>query len=119
MATLTTIQGSLYNSSGTIIQTGKLYITLQHDIISVDGTKVAPTTTVVDLAAVSGVIDIDLYATVGASPSGVYYFVEYDPDPTDLIKPRKLKDGYWRNYWAVPNTGSVVSVGSFSPTQRR
>ena len=118
MPTLTNIQGSVYSASGSVVTTGKLYITLQQDIISVDGTKVVPSTVTVDLAATSGVININLYATTGATPAGIKYFVEYDPTPTDLTVPRKQKDGYWRNYWDVPNTGSVVSVGSFPPSHR-
>jgi hypothetical protein len=117
-ATLTNVQGSIFNASGTVITTGKLYITLQQDIISVDGTKVAPSTVTVDLSATAGAINVSLYATQGALPSGIYYLVEYDPTPTDITKPMRLKDGYWRNYWSVPNTGSVT-VGSFNPTQRR
>jgi hypothetical protein len=120
-ATLTNVQGSIYNASGTVITTGKMYITLQQDVISVDGTKVAPSTVTVDLSATSGVINVNLYATQGATPSGVYYLVEYDPTPTDTTKPMRLKDGYWRNYWSVPNTPppALVAVGSFNPTQRR
>jgi hypothetical protein len=93
MPTLTNIQGSVFNASGSIVSTGKLYITLQQDIISVDGTKVVPSTVTVDLVATSGVINVNLYATIGATPSGIYYFVEYDPTPTDLTVPRKQKDG--------------------------
>lgn len=119
MPTLTNVQGNIYSASGTVITTGKIYITLQQDIISVDGTKVAPSTVTVDLAVTSGTINVNLYATEGATPGGIYYLVEYDPTPTDTTKPMRLKDGYWRNYWSVPNTASVVSVGSFSPIQRR
>ena len=118
MPTLTNIQGSVYSSSGAVVTAGKLYITLQQDIISVDGTKVVPSTVTVDLAATAGVINVSLYATVGASPAGVKYFIEYDPTPADLTVPRKQKDGYWRNYWAVPNTGAVVSLGSFPSSHR-
>ncbi len=117
MATLTNVIGTLYDATGVPVSVGTVYITLQQDIISVDGTKVAPTTTQVNLASTAGVIDVDLYATVGASPSGVAYFVEYDPDPSDLTKPRRNKTGYWSNYWAVPNTSSVT-LGSFAPALR-
>src|SRR3954466_265884 len=119
MSTLTNVQGSIYNASGAVITTGKIYITLQQDIISVDGTKVAPSTVTVDLTASSGVINVNLYATEGATPGGIFYLVEYDPTPTDTTKPMRLKDGYWRNYWSVPNTTAVVTVGSFPPAQRR
>jgi hypothetical protein len=117
MATLTNIVGTLYSSTGSVLNVGKLYVTLQQDIISVDGTKVAPTVTTVDLVATSGVVNINVYATIGASPAGVAYRVEYDSDPTDLTKPMSQKAGYWSNYWVVPNTASVT-LGSFTPTLR-
>src|ERR1044072_3241860 len=107
MPTLTQVIGTLYDANGSPVSVGTVYITLQQDIISVDGDKVAPTTKTVDLSATTGVINVNLYATVGAAPAGVSYFVEYDPDPTDLTKPRRNKTGYWSNYWAVPNTASV------------
>jgi hypothetical protein len=118
MPTLTQVTGYLYNAQGTAIVTGTLYITLPQDMVSVDGTKVAPTTIEVDLAdTVAGLVDVDLYATVGASPADLAYYVEYDPDPADTTKPRSHKDGYWRNHWAVPNTASVT-LGSFSTALR-
>lgn len=117
MATLTNVIGTLYDAGGNPVTAGKVYITLQQDIISVDGTKVAPTTLEVNLASTAGVIDVDIYATIGATPTGVAYFVEYDPDPADTTRPRKNKAGYWFNYWAVPNTTSVT-LGSFAPALR-
>lgn len=117
MATLTNVIGTLYDAQGVALNVGKVYITLQQDIISVDGTKVAPTVVEVNLASTAGVIDVDIYATIGATPAGVAYLVEYDPTPADTSKPRSQKPGYWRNYWSVPNTASVT-LGSFVPTLR-
>lgn len=119
MPTLTTIQGTFYDAMGNVINTGVLSITLQQSIKSVDNTVVSPVTKTVDLAATSGIINVNLYATIGATPSGVYYFVEYDPDPTDLTKPTRLKSGYWRNWWAVPNSGVPIPLSTFAPTHRR
>lgn len=117
MATLTNIVGTLYDATGVALNVGKLYIALQQDIISVDGTKVAPTTIEVNLASTAGVVDIDVYATQGASPSGVSYRVQYDPDPADTTKPMTQKEGYWCNYWSVPNT-ATVALGSFTQALR-
>lgn len=114
MPTLTRITGYLYNALGATVTTGKVRITAQQDFISVDGTKVAPFSITVDLSTTAGLVDVQLYATVGATPSGLAYFVEFDPTPTDLSKPIKTKDGYWSNYWTVPNTGSVIPLGNFS-----
>lgn len=117
MPTLTTIQGHLYNAQGVVVTEGIFYITLQSDMVSVDGTKVAPFTVTVDLSLTAGYVDVDLYATVGASPAGLAYQVEFDPDPDDTTRPRRNKEGYFRNYWSVPNTGSV-SLGSFTNAER-
>jgi hypothetical protein len=117
MPTLTNITGTIFNANGTVLNQGKLYITLQQDIISVDGTKVAPTTIIVDLAATSGVVNVNLYATIGATPAGVSYRVQYDPDPTDISKPLSQKQGYWTNNWSVPNQSSV-QLGYFGPALR-
>jgi hypothetical protein len=117
MPTLTNVIGTLYNANGGVLNVGKLYINLQQDIISVDGTKVAPTVIEVDLVATSGVVNVNLYATIGATPAGVSYRVQYDPDPADVTRPMHTKAGYWSNYWAVPNTASV-SLGSFTPSLR-
>lgn len=54
-----------------------------------------------------GYLDVTVQATVGATPAGVAYFVEFDPDPSDTSTPPKQKDGYWSNYWSVPNVSSV------------
>jgi hypothetical protein len=64
-----------------------------------------------------GYVSVNLYATVGASPSGLAYLVEYDADPDDLTRPINQKNGYWRNYWSVPNTASVA-IGSFTSALR-
>jgi hypothetical protein len=120
MATLTTIGGYLYDCRGTIIVTGTLYLAAQSDFISVDGTKVAPFTTVVNLSAMSppGNIQVSLYATVGATPSGLAYYVYYDPDPLDTSQPARTKEGFWENYWSVPNTQTLQTLGSFPLTLR-
>jgi len=90
---------------------------LQQDIVSVDGTKVAPFEISQDLGATGGFFDKSVYPTVGASPGGLAYVVEYDPSPSDTSKPANQKDGYWRNNWAVPNTGSVP-LGNFVSANR-
>jgi hypothetical protein len=222
MATLTQIVGYVYNAIGAKIKTGRLTLTLQQDIISVDGTKVAPVPVVIDLTTLSapsdvsvsvvgvagstsygyrvvavdadgnyttpsdtvsisngnatlsgsnynlvswsavtgaaqyrvygrtagselliattsstsyadtglapsgalptvnttgGYINQSVYATVGASPSGVAYYVEYDPDPTDTSKPVNHKSGYWYNYWSVPNL-PTAQIGTFVQASR-
>jgi hypothetical protein len=112
MATRTEVSGNVYDALGNLVLIGLVTVTLQQDIRSVDGTKVAPFKVTVDLSGTSGVFDKFLYATVGATPAGVYYQVEFDPDPNDTTKPAKQKDGYWRNRWAVPNT-ALVHFNSF------
>lgn len=118
MPTLTNITGNIYNVSGQVITAGKLYISLPNDITTLDGTKATPSTKTVDLAATSGVINVSLYATDGATPAGTYYFVEYDPDPADTSRTPRQKPGYWWNYWNVPAAGPVT-VGDFPPCHRR
>src|SRR4051812_48826381 len=117
MATLTRIFGTLYNAQGQPVTTGKITLQLQQDMVSVDGTKVAPFTISQDLSLTSGFFDKSVYATVGASPGGLAYLVEFDPTPLDTTKPASQKDGYWRNYWSVPNTPSVP-IGNFTSANR-
>jgi hypothetical protein len=117
MATLTQIIGYLYSAEGTVLTQGVLSMRLQQDIVSVDGTKVAPTLISQDLSTSAGLFNKSVYATVGASPAGVAYFVEFDPDPTNVDVPPNQKEGYWFNYWSVPNTSSVA-LGSFLTAHR-
>lgn len=117
MAILCNITGFLYDPSGVKVTVGILYVTLQQDMISVDGFKIAPYSVSVDLSTTSGLIDINLVPTVGGTPQGLAYKVEFDPDPLDLTKPMKSKDGYWRNYWAVPNT-AALALGVFASALR-
>lgn len=114
---MTNITGYLYNPLGAVVTEGILYITLQQDMTSVGGNKIAPFTVEVNLASTSGYVDVDLEPTVGASPAGLAYRVEFDPDPLDTSRPMKTKDGYWRNYWSVPNTASVA-IGTFTSALR-
>jgi hypothetical protein len=115
---MTNISGYLYNPSGVVIATGVIRLTLQQDIVTAGGLKVAPFVTEFDLSeAVGGLFDVDVYATVGATPAGVSYKVEYDPDPDDDTQPARTKDGYWSNYWAVPDT-PTVAMGSFASALR-
>ena len=118
MATLTRITGYLYDATGAIVETGNLRITAQQDFISVDGTKVVPFTKVIDLSDTTGYIDVSLYALEGATPAGLAYYVEFDPNPAELTKPMKTKDGYWNNYWSVPNTTAIVPIGNFTSARR-
>ena len=118
MPALTNVTGTLYTSSGAAITTGKLYITLPQDMVAGDGTKVIPSTVTVDLAATSGAINVSLAPTSTASPAGMYYFIEYDPAPSDTTKSRRQKDGYWWNWWNVPAVGPVT-IGDFPPAHRR
>lgn len=64
-----------------------------------------------------GYISLYLVPTVGATPAGVAYFVEYDPDPEDTSRPARSKPGYWSNFWSVPNAPSE-SIGNFAPALR-
>ncbi len=116
MATLTRIFGTLYDAEANPINQGVLSIRLQQDIISVDGTKVAPFTVSHDFSTAT-LFDVDVYATIGAYPEGVAYFAEFDPDPDDTSRPASQKDGYWRNYWQVPDQSSVA-LGTFIPALR-
>lgn len=111
MATTVNITGHLYNPLGEVVSQGILHVVLQQDMV-LDGQKIAPFEVTVDLSATSGFVDIDIYPTEGASPAGLAYKVEYDPDPADTTRPMRTKDGYWRNFWSVPNTASVP-LGSF------
>jgi hypothetical protein len=117
MATLTKIVGYLYDASGQVVTVGKLSLKLQQDMVSVDGTKVAPFTVIVDLSVTAGLVDVDVYACQGASPSGLSYRVEFDPAPATTSIPARSKDGYWENYWAVPNLASVP-LGNFTSARR-
>jgi hypothetical protein len=117
MSTLCRIYGYIYNAQGQLVTNGKISLRLQQDLISVDGTKVAPFEISQDLAASAGFFEKYVYATVGASPGGLAYVAEFDPDPTDTSKPAHQKDGYWRNNWAVPNTASVP-IGNFVSANR-
>jgi hypothetical protein len=117
MSTLCRIYGYIYNAQGQVVTNGKISLRLQQDLISVDGTKVAPFEISQDLAASFGFFEKYVYATVGASPGGLAYVAEFDPDPTDTSKPANQKDGYWRNNWAVPNTASVP-IGNFVSANR-
>lgn len=116
MPTLTRIFGNLFDAEGNTVNYGVLSMRLQQDIISVDGTKVAPFTVEHDFSTAT-LFDVDVYATIGAYPEGVAYFVEFDPDPDDTSRPASQKDGYWRNYWQVPNQSSVA-LGTFVPALR-
>jgi hypothetical protein len=117
MSTLCRVYGYIYNAQGQVVTHGKLSLRLQQDLVSVDGTKVAPFEVSQDLAFSFGFFEKYIYATVGASPSGLAYVVEFDPEPTDTSKPAYQKDGYWRNNWAVPNTASVP-IGNFVSANR-
>jgi hypothetical protein len=64
-----------------------------------------------------GYVYLNIAPTDGATPDGVGYFVEYDPDPTDISQPARNKDGYWSNYWDVPNTPSTP-LGNFVSANR-
>lgn len=118
MATTCNITGYLYTPGGSTITTGKLYLTLQQDMV-LDGLKYAPSRIEFDLStgAPAGYVNLSVYPTATASPSGVSYFVEFDPTPADTSKPIFAKSGYWSNYWNVPATASAT-VGSFTSALR-
>lgn len=105
------ITGHLYDASGEIIQYGIVTFQLQQDMVY-SGQKVVPFTISIDLSTTSGYIDITVFPTVNASPSGIAYKMEFDPDPADTGKPLKSKAGYFRNYITVPDQASA-SLGSF------
>jgi hypothetical protein len=117
MSTLCRVYGYLYNAQGQVVTQGKITLRLQQDIVSVDGTKVAPFEVSQDLSTTAGYFEKYVYATIGASPGGLAYVVEFDPAPTDVSKPAYQKDGYWRNNWAIPNTASVP-IGNFVSAHR-
>ncbi len=112
MATRTEVVGDVYDSLGYPVTQGVITIRLQQDIISIDGTKVAPYKVEVDLSVTSGAVDVFLYSTVAAETPDVYYLVEFDPDPDETTKNVTKRDGYWRNRWDVPNVLSK-DLGSF------
>src|ERR1044072_143742 len=116
MATLVRVFGNLFDAEGVTVTEGTLSLRLQQDIISVDGTRVVPFTVTHDFS-VSSLFAVSGYATIGSFPGGVAYFVEYDPDPDDTTRPASQKDGYWRNYWQVPDQVSVA-IGTFIPALR-
>jgi hypothetical protein len=118
LSALSKITGYLYDANGSVITVGKLRITPQQDFISLDGTKIVPFPKEVDLSDEEGLIDIDLHATVGATPDGLAYFVEFDPDPADTSIPMKLKDGYFSNYWTVPPSALPIPIGNFTTALR-
>jgi hypothetical protein len=64
-----------------------------------------------------GFVYVSVSPNVGATPAAIGYFVEYDPTPSDTSVPARTKDGYWYNYWSVPNTGTVP-VGNFTSANR-
>jgi len=109
----TQITGYLYDAQGATIVTGQLSLTLLQDIVQ-DGIKVAPVTVAIDLSAQAppGRIDVSVYPTQNASPAGVSYLVEFDPTPSDTSSPARTKNGYWSNYWSVPQVASVA-LGNF------
>lgn len=115
---LCNLTGYLYDATGSTVTSGILTLTLQQDMVQ-DGVKIAPFTVNVDLAQCSppGYVNINVYPNVNASPAGLAYFVEFDPDPTDTSKPKKLKDGYWSNFWSVPQEASA-SLGNFTEALR-
>lgn len=115
---LCNLQGYIYDATGTLIEEGILTLSLQQDMLQ-DGVKIAPFTISVNLAECNpvGYVNVAVYPTVGATPSGLSYLVEFDPDPTDTSKPKRRKDGYWSNYWAVPQQASV-NIGNFAEALR-
>src|SRR5207253_9167987 len=50
-----------------------------------------------------GYIHLFVTPTVGATPAGLAYLTEYDPAPSDTTQPARTKNGYWSNYWSIPN----------------
>lgn len=116
---LTTLQGYIYKPDGNAFTTGTLFLTLQQDIVY-GGQKYAPFTIAIDLSTCNpaGYVNQALVPCQNATPTGVAYFVEFDPDPADTFKPRSMKQGYWSNYWAIPESGSPVNLGNFTTALR-
>jgi hypothetical protein len=108
---LCNITGHLYNASGEVIQYGILTLQLQQDMVY-DGMKIVPFTIEVDLEDTAGYVDISVFPTATAAPSGISYKLEFDPDPDDQAKPLKAKAGYFRNYINVPDD-TAASLGEF------
>lgn len=102
MPTTVTIAGGVYNQEGWRFLTGCLYITpvttISHGDVIVLPVEVAFP------VAENGDLGLQLVPSYG----GVAYQVEFDPDLTST-KPRRLKPGYFRDFWVVPETNVDIS----------
>jgi hypothetical protein len=99
--TLIVITGSLYSAkTGDKITYGQLRIKPQTFNVLANNI-IAPMTILVDVPSSGNLL---FYL---APSAGVKYVVEFDPDPNDKITPLKLKSGYFKNMWTIPDTGPV------------
>lgn len=92
------IQDSVLYADGTAAS-GKIWLTWPPfqwaNVTIVGGQQAFP-------VAPDGTISIPCFPTIGAQPGGVYYTVVYELD----------KGPVYREYWAVPPTPTVVSIGA-------
>jgi hypothetical protein len=95
---MTTVQDTLLYADGT---SPLGTITLTWPAFQWAGITVAPGQQAYSIGS-AGAISIELYPTVGAQPAGVYYTAVYKLD----------KGPVYREYWAVPSSPPVVTVGS-------
>jgi hypothetical protein len=110
------ITGFLYNATGQVISTGSITLQLQQDMVF-NNQKVAPFTLTIDLSTTGGYVDWTVFPTVGATPAGIMYKLEFDPDPLDETRPMKQKPGYFRNFINVPDQASIA-LGAFTSALR-
>jgi hypothetical protein len=98
----------VYRDNQRIAETGNL---------TIDDTGLAGSVASSTQNATGGYVYLNIYPTEGATPGGLTYLVEYDPTPADKSVPARTKDGYWTNYWSVPNAASSA-LGSFTQALR-
>lgn len=111
-AVKTLITGSLYDSSGTIVSSGKLRITPYESFTSINGAIVAPFTIEY---TITGALSLYLFATentIGGSYTTYLnpitrYVVELDPDPSTTSIELNRKDGYFKNTISVPHVSDT------------
>jgi len=92
-----TVSGTIYCADGVRTPSGKIIVTPTQAFTAADGTLVRGSITVVVTA---GAYKAVLVPTVGASPSGVSYRVEYMLSPGIEGRP----------YWSIPASGGPYTI---------
>lgn len=95
---MTTIKDSITYADGTLA-TGRIWLTWPS--FQWSGTTIVAGQQAFVIAP-DGTIMINCFPTIGAQPPGVYYNAIYELD----------KGPVFREYWAVPATPQVVTIGS-------